>query len=81
MQNYKNLTNEELETQVKRWKIIQTIALVLFGLGFVAWLFIDSWRSNSMIFILLFGFISTFILFVGQGPRQMEAELKERHMS
>ncbi|MEM9776728.1 MAG: hypothetical protein AAF902_19265 [Chloroflexota bacterium] len=78
MADYSNVESGELQRKVKNWNMIQTIALVLFSLGFLGWLLIDSWRSNSMIFILLFGFISTFILFVGQGPRAMAAELEGR---
>ncbi|MEM8859220.1 MAG: hypothetical protein AAGD96_12910 [Chloroflexota bacterium] len=81
MADYSNLTNQELKNKVRTWNIVQTIALILFGAGFLAWLFIESWRSNAMIFILLFGFISTFILFLGQGPRQMAAELDKRKSS
>ena len=78
MADYSTLSDKELESKVKLWSIAQTIVLVLFAVGFVCWLLVDSLRSNPMIFILLFGFVSMFILFVGQGPRQMAAELKQR---
>ena len=81
MADYSKVTSQELQSKVKTWNIVQTVALILFGAGFVAWLFIESWRSNAMIFILLFGFISTFILFFGQGPRAMAAELEKRKAS
>ena len=77
MADYSNISDEELERKVKAWKIIQPIALVLFGVGFLAWLFIDSWRS-PIVFILLMGSISTIILILGNEPRKMEAELKKR---
>lgn len=80
MSDYSNLSDQELDGKVRTWKIIQTVALVLFGLGFLAWIFIDSWGS-PIVFILLFGSISTIILIFGNGPRQMEAELKSRRSS
>lgn len=78
MADYSSLSDKQLESKVISWNIAQIIALVLFAVGFVCWLLVDSLRSNPMIFILLFGFISLFILFAGQGPRQMAAELKQR---
>ncbi len=78
MADYSNLSDQELESKVKTWNVAQTIALILFAVGFLCWLLIDSWRSNSTIFIMLFGGISAFILILGQGPRNMAAELKQR---
>lgn len=81
MPGYSELSDRELEANVRTWNILQTIALVLFGLGFFAWLVIDSWRSQSIIFILLMGSISTIVLILGHGPRQMAAELERRKSS
>ncbi|MFK7800162.1 MAG: hypothetical protein AB8G95_00890 [Anaerolineae bacterium] len=79
MSDYSNLSDQELKQKVKTWNIIQTVALILFGLGFLAWIFVDSW-GGPMVFILLMGSISTIILFFGQGPRQMAAELEQRKL-
>ncbi len=78
MADYSNFSDQELESKVKTWNVAQTTALVLFAVGFLCWLLIDSWRGNSTIFIVLFGGISAFILILGQGPRDMAAELKQR---
>ena len=78
MADYSTFSDQDWEAKVKTWNIIKTIALVLVSIGFICWPLIDSWHSNEMIFILLFGFISLFILFVAQAPRAMAVELKQR---